>query len=207
MRHFIPDATYPFGAADVLFTNTNGKEENIILKAPDPYRVGDYNIYMAKMLYEPTIAVSIDGAIPVYHGKMMLRPLAAKIDNFGFYTSFVEGNLDGEVYYQPEKSRLKMVLRQGSNTLMDKELIFQVDRQQSLGNISFTVDRMGVWSEIHVVKRRHFTLVIFGGFAALIGLVLRVFIRPQRVWLEEVDGECRVRCVGKDAESWLSKTG
>jgi hypothetical protein len=207
IRHLIPDATYPRGAADVVFINTTGKEQQVILKAPDPYYAGEFDIYMAKMLYEPTIAVSIDGATPVYNGKLMLKPLAEKVDNFGFYTAFVDGNLDGEVYYQPEKSRLKMVLRQGSNTLMDKELIFQVERQQTMGNISFTVERMGVWSEIHVVKRRHFPLIIFGGVVALIGLLIRLVIRPQRVWLEEADHGCRIRVSGKDVERRLKTEG
>ncbi|MEI6702172.1 MAG: hypothetical protein WCL71_01390, partial [Deltaproteobacteria bacterium] len=163
MSHILPDATYPLGAAEVVFINPTGKEQKVILKAPDPYRAGNFDIYMARMLYEPTISVSIDGAIPVYNGRIMLKPLAAKVDDFGFYTSFVDGNLDGEVYYQPEKSRLKMVLRQGSNALMDKELIFQVERRQTMGNISFTVERMGVWSEIHVVQRRHMPVVFIGG--------------------------------------------
>lgn len=198
LRHLIPDATYPRGAAEVVFVGPDGKQQKVILKAPDPYSVGNFDIYMAKMLYEPKIVVTIDGAIPVFNGRIMLWPLATKVDGYGFYAPFVEGNLDGEVYYQPEKSRLKMVLRQGRNTLMDKELIFQVDRQQTLGNISFTVERMGVWSEIHVVRRRHMPLILLGGIIAVIGLLMRVAIRPQRVWLEEAPEGCRVRYVGKN---------
>ena len=198
IRHLIPDAVNPNGAADVVFIGATGKEQQTILKAPVPYRNGEFDIYMAKMIYEPKIAVAIDGASPVFNGQIMLWPLAKKVNDFGFYAPFSEGNLDGELFYQPEKSRLKMVLRQGSNILMDKELIFQVDRQQAMGNISFTVERMGVWSEIHVVKRRHFPLIIFGGIAAFIGLMARLVIRPKRVWLEETAGECRVRWVGKN---------
>jgi len=105
------------------------------------------------------------------------------------------------------KSRLKMVLRQGSNTLMDKVLIFQVERQQTMGNISFTVERMGVWSEIHVVKRRHMPVVFMGGVLALIGLGMRIAIRPQRIWLEETAEGCRVRFLGGDAERRLKVEG
>jgi hypothetical protein len=207
IRHLIPDATYPLGAADALFINSDGREQQIILKAPDPYRAGDFDIYMSKMLYEPKISVAIDGARPVYNGQIMLWPLATKVDDFGFYAPFVEGNLDGEVFYQPEKSRLKMVLRQGSNVLMDKELIFQVEREQKMGNISFAVERMGVWSEIHVLKRRHMPLIFLGGIVALIGLVMRLAIKPQRVWLEETADRCLVRVVGRDAEMWLKAEG
>jgi len=60
MSHLLPDATYPLGAAEVVFINPTGKEHRVILKAPDPYRAGNFDIYMARMLYEPTISVSID---------------------------------------------------------------------------------------------------------------------------------------------------
>ena len=198
MRHLIPDAAHPLGAAEVVFISPNGKQQQVTLKAPDPFSVGGFDIYMAKMLYEPKIAVTIDGASPVFNGRILLKPLAAKVNDYGFYAPFVEGNLDGEVYYQPEKSRLRMVLRQGSNTLMDRELIFQVDRQQTMGNIAFTVERMGVWSEIHVVKRRHMPVIFMGGILVFIGLMMRLYFRPQRVWLEETAEGCRVRMVGKN---------
>lgn len=202
-RHFIPDAVNPFGAAEVLFMSADGTEKKVILKSPEPYRSGSFDIYMAGMLYEPTIAVSIDGATSVFNGKIMLKQLPVKENGFDFYAAFVEGNLDGEVYYQPEKSRLKMILRQGSNVLMNKELIFQVDRQQILGNISFTCERMGVWSKIHIIKRRHLPIIFMGGIVALIGLVMRLYFRPQRVWIEESQGGCRLKTIGRDAEKSL----
>jgi hypothetical protein len=207
IRHIIPDATYPKGAAEFVFINSSGKQQEVILKSPDPYRVGGFDIFMDKMYYEPKILVTIDGATPVFNGQIMLRPLAVKINDYGFYGPFVEGNLDGEVYYQPEKSRLKMVLRQGRNVLIDKELIFQVERQQTLGNISFTCENMGVWSEIHVVRRRHMPFIFLGGIIVAIGLLMRVAIRPQRVWLEEAAEGCRVRVVGKEAMKLLRDEG
>jgi NADH:ubiquinone oxidoreductase subunit 2 (subunit N) len=56
---------------------------------------------------------------------------------------------------------------------------------------------MGQWSEIQVIHRRHKRLLIFGGVIAIIGLLLRIAIRPQRVWLEEIADGCTIRSSGK----------
>ncbi len=204
IRNIIPEAAYPLGAAESIFIDADGKQHKVVLKSPEPYHAGSYDIYMAKMLYEPKISVSIDGAVPVFKGKVLLWPLMPKIDNFGFYNSFIDGNLDGEVFYQPEKSRLKVVLRQGKNTLVDKELIFQVEQQQTSGNISFVCERMGVWSEIKVVRRRHMPIIVFGAVIALIGLAIRLTVRPQRVWMKELQQGCAVKYTGKDVERRLT---
>ena len=71
-------------------------------------------------------------------------------------------------------------------------MLFQVDREQSSGNLTVRCNTMGVWTEIHVVRRRHMPLVLLGGGLAVVGLILRLAIRPRRVWLEETPQGCRV---------------
>ena len=129
--------------------------------------------------------------------------MAAKKNGIVFYGTFVKGLLDGKVYYQPENSRLRVVVHQGNVQLLDTELFFQLDRLSRSDNFSIMCEKMGVWSEIHVKHRRHMNIIWLGGIVTLIGLLMRIAIRPQRVWLEETQEGCRVRVVGKVAERRL----
>jgi hypothetical protein len=198
IKQFVPDATYPRGATEIVFFPADGKERTVILTPSDTFRAGAYNIYMSKIVYEPKIAISIENSMPVFNGQVMLNQMAEKVNGFGFYGTFAEGAIDGKVYYQPEKSRLRVVLRQEDQLLLDTEQIFQVDRLSRSANFVVMCERMGVWSEIHVVHRRHMNIIGTGGIVALIGLLMRLAIRPQRVWLEEAPEWCRVRWVGKE---------
>ena len=203
VRQLLPDAANPRGATEIAFFSADGKEQTVLLKAPEIFRAGAYDIYMSRMVYEPIIAITIDNSSPVFNGQVTLNQMAAKEDGFGFYGTFVDGLLDGEVYYQPEKSRLRVVVHQGKELLIDNILIFQVDRLSRSANFSIMCEKMGVWSEIHVVHRRHMTLIIQGGILVVIGLLARVVFRPQRVWLEEASEVCRVRVVGKETMKLL----
>ncbi len=46
-------------------------------------------------------------------------------------------------------------------------------------------------------------IIALGGIVAFIGLVMRIAIRPRRVWLEETAAGCRVKAVGRDIERLL----
>ena len=203
VRQHFPSAAYPQGATEAIFRFQDGREQQTILKSPEPFRAGSYDIYMSKMVYEPKIAITINDTEPVFNGKVILNQLPKSVDGFNFYGTFVEGLIDGKVYYQPEKSRLRVVLHQGAQQLLDTELVFQVDRLSRSANFAIMCERMGIWSEIYVVHRRHMTLIFFGGIVAVIGLLLRIMIRPQRVWLEKTAGGCKAGTVGYDAERRL----
>jgi hypothetical protein len=204
---FFPNATYPAGATEVAFQFPDGKEKQVILKSPEPFKAGAYDIYMSKMVYEPKIAITIDNLKPVFSGKVTLNQLPENENGFSFFGTFVEGPIDGKVYFQPENSRLRVVVNQGSQQLLDSALVFQLDRLSRSANFSIMCERMGVWSEIYVVHRRHITLIFLGGVIAVFGLLIRVMIRPQRVWLEEADDGCLLRSVGNDAERRLKVEG
>ena len=207
IRQIIPDTTYPRGAAEIAFHSADGKDSTAVITASNPFRAGPYDIFMTKLVFEPWIAITIDDSTPVFSGQTMLNQLETKVDGYSFYGTFVEGLIDGKVYYQPEKSRLKVVLYHGDQLLMKTEQIFQHDRLSKSANFTTVCEKMGVWSEIYVVRRRHMPVIFLGGVLALIGLVMRVTIRPQRVWLEETPEGCRVRVVGKEAIRLLKDEG
>src|ERR1039457_1453451 len=177
LKQYIPDATYPRGAAEIAFILADGKEQTILLKASDTYRAGAYDIYMSKMVYEPKIAITIDNAMPVFNGQITLNQMPSKENGIVFHGTFVEGLLNGNVYYQPENSRLRVVVFKGNIQMLDTELIFQVDRLSKSANFSIMCEKMGVWTEIHVMHRRHMNIILLGGIVALIGFLMRIAIR------------------------------
>ncbi len=141
---------------------------------------------------------SRESGAPLFDELVTLDPLVQKRGVYSFYGLFQGAILGGGVYYQPEKSMLMVVITKGEEKVVT-DLAFQVDQQVVQGDYILSCSKMGQWSEIQVIHRRPKGLLMVGGIIAIIGLLLRVVIRPQRVWLEETPEGCMVRVVGKEA--------
>jgi len=122
---------------------------------------------------------------------------------YSFYGLFQGYNIAGGVYYQPEKSSLLVVISRNEKKVVT-EMAFQVDQEVKQGEFIISCSKMGQWSEIHVVHRRHKALLVIGGIIAAFGLLLRIAVRPQRVWLEETAEGCRLRETGGEAAQLLT---
>jgi hypothetical protein len=204
VNQFMPGDDYPLGATELALLSPDGKEQSkIIQPGGDRIKYGAYDIYMTRIVFEPVLNVTNRALMPLFHGPVKLRPLVQKVGDYGFYAPFSYSNLDGDVYYQPGKNRLKVLIRQNGMLILNSEMLFQVDQQVTQGDLILSCEKMGQWSEIHVDRRRHMTLLMFGGVIALIGGLLRIVLRPERVWLEETAGGCRVRAVGGEAKRLL----
>jgi hypothetical protein len=202
-RQFLPDGTYPMGATDLSLISEDGETRQLTLKPREPVSVGAYDMYMAKLVFEPKIVIKrSDINQPLYDSIVTLNPLVQKRGVYSFYGLFQGYSLAGGVYYQPENSNLMIVVTSGDKKVVS-DIVFQVDQQVTQGDYIISCEKMGQWSEIHVVHRRHKLLLVIGGVIAVIGLLLRIAIRPQRVWLEEVDEGSRVRIVGKETMKLL----
>ncbi len=152
---------------------------------------------MVKLVFQPQIVIKYrDSGIVLINELVTLDPLVQKRGEYSFYGLFQGVILGGGVYYQPEKSMMMMVVSRGNEKLVT-DLAFQVDQQVVKGDYILSCAKMGQWSEIQVIHRRHKRLLILGGVIAVIGLLLRIAIRPQRVWLEEVADGCTIRSSGK----------
>lgn len=201
-NQYFPDSTYPKGATEVLFSSKNGSEQHYILKPGEPVSYGAFDIYMAKLVFEPQIVIKTRDSKTLFDSLVMLDPLVQKRGGYSFYGLFQGTNLGGGVYFQPEKSSMMVVISRGDKKVVT-DMVFQVDQQVAQGDYILSCAKMGQWSEIHVVHRRHKGLLLFGAVLAVIGLMLRIAIRPQRVWLEEAAEGCMVRVVGKEAMKLL----
>ncbi len=199
----LPDSAYPKGATEIALIPEDGKEQRAILKPTDPYRYGAYDIYMAKLVFEPEIVIKTKDSRTLFDNFVKLDPLVQKRGPFSFYGLFVGTEAVVGVYYQPEKSLMKVIITRDNKQVVT-DLMFQVDQQVSQGDYVLSCAKMGQWSEIHVVHRRHKSLLWLGGIIAGIGLMMRIAIRPQRVWLEDADGGSRVTAVGKETRKLLN---
>jgi hypothetical protein len=202
-NQYPPDDTYPMGATELSLIPEEGKGRKLLLKPRDPVSYGAYDIYMAKLVFEPEIVIKrSDTNQPLFDSVVTLNPLVQKRGVYSFYGLFQGYNLAGGVYYQPEKNSLLVVISRNEKKVVT-EMAFQVDQQVEQGDFIISCAKMGQWSEIHVVHRRHKSLLLLGAVIALIGLTLRVAIRPQRVWLEETGDGCTVWTAGKAARMAL----
>jgi hypothetical protein len=151
---------------------------------------------MSKLVYEPQIVIKTRDSQILFDNIVKLDPLVEKRGVFSFYGPYIGSDLVGGVYYQPENSLLMLVItRNGKRIVTD--LQFQVDQQVVHGDYVISCAKMGQWSEIHVVRRRHTGALWFGGLLALAGLLLRIVVRPERIWLEQSGAGCRVWLTGR----------
>lgn len=191
-NQYLPDSVYPMGATEVVLYPEEGKPREFLLKPGEPIRYGAYDITMTKLVFEPEIVIRrSDIGKPLFDSVVTLNPLVQKRGVYSFYGLFQGYSIGGGVYYQPEKSNLMIVVTKGNEKVVS-DMVFQVDEEVTQGDFIISCAKMGQWSEIHVVHRRHKGLLLFGGIMALVGLLLRIAIRPQRVWLEEAAEGCRV---------------
>jgi hypothetical protein len=202
----LPDITYPMGATEVSFMSADGRERRSVLKPGYPVRYGDFEIYMTKFVFEPQIVIKTRDGRTMFDALVRLDPLVERRGGFDFYGPFVGATLVGGVYYQPEKSLMKVVITRDNKRVV-ADMTFQVDQQVVKGDYLLSCAKMGQWSEIHVVHRRHKALLWIGGAVAVIGFLLRIANRPQRVWLEAADGGSRVTAVGTEVKKLLKIEG
>jgi hypothetical protein len=199
----LPDDTYPKGATDVVLTVADGKAQKFTLIPGQPVSYGAFDISMAKLVFQPQIVIKHRDSGILFDGLVTLDPLVQKRGVYSFYGLFQGIVLGGGVYYQPERNMLMVVISRGNEKVVT-DLAFQVDQQVVKGDYILSCAKMGQWSEIHVIRRRHKGLLVISGVIAAIGLLLRIAIRPQRVWLEEGVEGCTIWSSRKDTMKLLN---
>jgi hypothetical protein len=208
-KQVFPNQTYPKGASDIVLLskdNTPVGSATIVGGGAEPYEYKGYDIYLAKQLVD--IALNVrdrkDPDRTVFYDSVKFSPLWKKEGDYSMYATFaMPGGVDGEAYYNPDKKAFRFVLTRGGKPYLDTDYILHQYRSKEVGPYRMSIDAMGNWSEIHVVRRRHMELLWVGGIIAVIGLLVRIAFRPQRVWLEDAPDGCRVWAVGGEAKGRL----
>ena len=203
-KQVFPDSTYPYGASEIKLYSRNGKylDGAFIDAAKGPYRYGGYDIYVARLLADIALTIKTKGSEEnnVFDDAVKLWPLYdKKVGDFSLRGEFATpAGDDGDVLYDPVHDVFKITLTHKGKAVVSTDYTFQAYREKEEGNFVVSVQGMGHWTEIHIVRRRHMPLMLIGAVVAALGVLLRIFFRPQRVWLEEGEQGCRIRYVGKN---------
>ena len=207
LDQLMPTPEYPRGATKIALLFADGTALEKMVTPMEPFSIGEFDIIMAKFIVEPQITIRTKDEKTVFDGFVRLNPEVRKADAYGFSGQFRVNGMDGLVYYQSDRNSLKVLLNRDGTWFFKAAMAFQVDQQVTHGDYTLSCGKMGKWTEIHVVRRRHFKILVAGGMMALLGLLLRIAIRPQRVWLEEAPEGCRVWMSGKEAGKRLRVEG
>ncbi|MBK5273630.1 MAG: hypothetical protein JJE30_01070 [Desulfuromonadales bacterium] len=207
IKQFLPDAKYPDGATEILLVSKDNKEQLRTLKPGERFTYRDYEIYMSRMLFEPILMVRTKDSNIVFNGPVKLNRLAQRQGNFDYYGQAVVDRMYVDAYYQPEQGLLKVVIKNRDKLILDAGMHFQLDQKVVQGGLVLTCEKMGQWSEIQVVRKRHSGLMVMWGLVAAAGALLRIVFSAQRVWLEEDEAGCRVWAVGKETGNLMRDEG
>ena len=203
LKQTFPNSQLPLGSSEIALYAKDGKRVGGATLVPGeaPYRYKEFEIYTGRLAvdYALTLRTKDSANNNVFDDAVKLYQLPATKDGFTHYGTFTTPAGDeGETWYDPVKNTFRIVLARNGKKIIDTDFIFQAYREKLEGDYVIGVKGMGHWSEIHIVGRRHMPLIIASGIVALIGVLMRMLFRPQRVWLKETPEGCRVRVVGKN---------
>ncbi|WP_236021892.1 cytochrome c biogenesis protein ResB [Geomesophilobacter sediminis] len=203
LSQILPDSTYLRGGTEIALIPAEGKPASTVLLPPTPYVYQNYDIYMTKIVFTPEVIIKTKAGALIFDGFVQLDPLVQKRGVFSFYGPFAGDQAVGGVYYAPDKNLMMMVVTRNNQKVVG-DLVFQADQEVTAGDYVLSVAKLGQWSEIHIVHHRNKALLWLGGIIAVLGLAVRLALRPQRVWLDEGEQGCRVASVGRDAKTLLA---
>jgi len=195
------DKQHPKGTAEiVLWSKDKPVATPVLAVGEDSCYYRGYDIFLGRLLVDAGLLVKPkddhEGVI-IFKDAVKLSPLWKKDGDYSFYGTFTDrSSYDGELYYSPEKNLFRVKLAKKGKNVLDTVYPFQSVLHQVVGDYDLSFVGIGRWAELHVVYHRHMFLILAGGGVAVLGLVMRLFFRRQRVWLEEGGAGCRVRTVG-----------
>jgi hypothetical protein len=205
-RQIMPGQQWPDGATDIALLSADGKVLSSGFTAPGkPLHYGGFDYVMARFMFDTTVVVAQGRGVGI-GGEVRLKPLPVKQGEYGYYGSIPNmevSGIHGDAWYNPVKQYLKLILTLNGKPFFDDYLQTLTRTSVTRGDYTVKFQRLGQWSDIRVTNSRHFTLMKVGGVIALIGLLLRLLLRPQRVWLEEAGEGCRVWTVGRETKKVL----
>jgi hypothetical protein len=191
-----PNKANPKGASDIVLLSKNKKllQKEELVAGGEPARYRGYEIYLAKMLVDALLQIKLNegnGKI-VFDDAIKLNPLLKNEGDYNYYGAFNSPDIgEGDLFYDASHNKFRISVTKGGKKLVDTVYEFQKYREKTEGQYTLKIAGMGRWSELHVVHKRNMKLIVIAGIIALLGLVARIVIRPQRVWLEEKPVGCR----------------
>jgi hypothetical protein len=207
-KQYLPSEQWPDGAADVAILERSGKELIHGTIAPEkPLLFDSFRVFTEGSVYEPWVVIATSGNHFVYGGWVKLRHDRTIKGPYRFSGTFSDEamKVSGRGWYDPDSDRLRFEASKDGERIVDVVLGMGTEhRKESPGYVT-TMLGVGKWTEIHFVRKRHPILLVFGAGMAVVGGILRLLYRPQRVWIQERSQGCRVRTTDRNVIELLKR--
>jgi hypothetical protein len=142
----------------------------------------------------------------VFVTALTMLPLPEKQGVYSFHTAVDDpgyANIKGDAWFNPDNKAMKVVLTRDGKPFIDTELELWGNNRKTEGDYTVLFSRLGQFAEIRVAHVRHFLLLKIGAVIALIGGVLRLAVRSQRVWLFDDGAGCTAKAIGSRTRKLL----
>ena len=200
------NAQWPKGAVEVsLYDKKNTLlAQGTVAKDGKPLVYRGFEYHLGRFLIDVPLLIATDNLHLEFEDTVKLQPLEPPKGNYTYYASFKGHRLLWDVLYDPAGRSIRLLGGENGKNVVDGVYHFGQDTAVRMGPFIAKVPWLTEWSEIHVVRPRHLVLAFIGLGIMVIGILMRLVFRPQRVWLEEAPEGCRVWTVGGDAKKLLS---
>jgi len=207
-KQILPNPQWPKGATEIALLSADLKELATGTIAPGkPFRYGGLDYHMTRFIFDALIAIRKDKSI-VYESFVKLLPLPQKKGAYSYYGSLKSDkseNVGGVTWLNPEDKAVQVEATLSGKKIVDAELKLWGKNKVTQGEYIAALDGLAQWSEIRVARGRHRIMLMIGAAFIILGGIVRLVIRPQRVWLEDAEEGCRVRAVGMKTINLLTQ--
>ena len=198
-QQILPNAQYPAGATEISLISDDNKELAKTTLAPGKtFRHSGLEFAMTKFLYDGLIHIQM-GSYVVYDSFVKFVPLPQKKGEYSYLAKIYdrqEGRSLGEAWLRPDKRAVLVDAKLQGKQIFNGELELWGEHKKKQGDYEASLEGLAQWTEIRVSRGRHRPLLLLGGILAALGGLVRLVVRPQRLWLEQEEGASRVRAVG-----------
>jgi hypothetical protein len=203
-NQILPNAQWPQGATEIALVS---KERKVLAKgtiAPGkPLRYGGLDFNMSRFIFDTMIVIrALNSTAPnaiVYEGFVKYFPLQVKQGEYSYFGGLANRTftmVKGSAWLNPEKNTVRLDASLGGKKIVDTELALWGVNKKQQGEYLASLEGLAQWSEIRVARDRHRVMLMIGALLAVLGGLMRLVVRPQRVWLEEAGEGSRVRVSG-----------
>lgn len=203
-RQILPNSEWPRGATEIALLTKKGDllATKIVERGGKPLRYKGYDYYFNRFLFDAILEITTARGYTELDSFIKLQPMIRPEGKYTYACRFIGERYRWTALFDPERKAMKLVAidKQGAQ-VVDGEIIFQKDLKKEMGNFVVNFNGLSHWSEMHIVHARHMYLLVIGALIAAVGVILRLAVHPQRVWLDEAPEGCRAWAVGQETKN------
>jgi len=205
----LPNTQWPKGALEIGFWDKN--DHMLMEGVTAPGKTLFFDGFEYSMLKFSNVAefMVLNGMKQiVFNSLLSMLPLPKKMGEYSFHTTVDDPAFDkikGDAWFNTDKKKMKVVLTRDGKPFLDTELELWGGNSKTQGDYTASFSRLGEFAEIRVAHVRHFMMLKIGAVVALIGGLLRLAVRPQRVWLVENESGCTAKVIGAKTRKMLEE--